>query len=208
MDKTTIAVQVFDEQARNYQDKYMDQSLYGNTLDLFCSSLPPGKATVLDLACGPGNITRYLLQQRPELQLLGLDLAPAMLELARSNNPGATFAQMDCRDIAGLNDRYHGLVCGFVLPYLDRAEALKLIADAAVLLLPGGIFYLSTIEGPYSSSGLYTSSNGKQVYMHYYEAPDLIPAVEAAGLELLHTQQQSSPGPMGTMDLILVARKV
>ncbi|WP_118952053.1 class I SAM-dependent methyltransferase [Taibaiella helva] len=207
MDNNSIAVGVFDKQARNYQDKYMDQSLYSSTLDLFCNALPPGEAAVLDIACGPGNITRYLLQQRPDLRLLGLDLAPAMLDLARDNNPKAAFAQMDCRDIAQLNDRYHGIVCGFAFPYLNRDEALKLIADAAALLLPGGILYLSTIEGPYSSSGPYTSSNGTEVYMHYYEAADLVPAMEAAGFELFHQQQQSSPGPMGTSDLILVARK-
>ena len=99
MDKTKMAVDVFDRQAHNYEQKFMDVSLYHHSLDKYCDRLSSAQATVLELACGPGNITAYVLGKMPELQILGTDLSPAMLALARKNNPAAVFELLDCRNI-------------------------------------------------------------------------------------------------------------
>ena len=144
MDKLQMAINVFNKRAVQYQDKFMDVALYHDSFDLFCNSIPKQTAAVLEIACGPGNITRYLLEKRPDFQLLGIDLAPNMLELARSNNPQAEFMLMDGRDILRLNKLFDGIMCGFCLPYLSREEAVKMIGDAARLLLPGGIFCCKT----------------------------------------------------------------
>lgn len=207
MDKTTMAVAVFDEHARQYQDKYMDQHAYSATLDLFCQHLPQHSADVLDVACGPGNISRYLLGQRPELHILGIDLSPNMLLLARENNPQADFQLLDCRHIDRLERQFAGIVCGFVLPYLSREEALQLITDASSMLLSGGVLYLSTMEDAYSKSGMQTSSSGSQLYQYFHEAAYLIPALEASGFTLLLQHRQPFPGDPQTTDLVLVARK-
>ena len=95
MDKTRLVVAVFDRRAQEYQDKYMDVGLYQDTFDLFCTSIAQEKAYILELGCGPGNITRYLLKQRPGFKILGIDLAPNMIELAQMNNPNAAFRLMD-----------------------------------------------------------------------------------------------------------------
>jgi ubiquinone/menaquinone biosynthesis C-methylase UbiE len=44
--------------------------------------LPPG-ARVLDVGTGPGYLLEYLAARRPDLDLWGLDLAPAMIRRAR-----------------------------------------------------------------------------------------------------------------------------
>jgi 23S rRNA G2069 N7-methylase RlmK/C1962 C5-methylase RlmI len=43
-------------------------------------------------------------------------------------------------------------MCGFCLPYLSKEEAVKLIRDAAAILNPDGVFYISTMEDDYSKS--------------------------------------------------------
>ena len=65
MDKSKQAAELFDHFAKAYQDKYMDLSLYHDSLDLFCRSITKKEADVLDIACGPGNITHYLLKKAP-----------------------------------------------------------------------------------------------------------------------------------------------
>ena len=79
-----------------YQEKFMHLDIYNSTYDAFLGSLPKS-STVLEIGCGPGNISRHLLSERPDLQLLGTDIAPNMLQLAAANNPTATFLQLDCR---------------------------------------------------------------------------------------------------------------
>jgi ubiquinone/menaquinone biosynthesis C-methylase UbiE len=111
MDKNKIAVALFDKLAHGYQEKYMDVALYHDTLDWFCENLQTPNASILELACGPGNITKYLLEQRPDFKIIGTDLAPKMIELAAINNPNAQFQLMDCRELASHDAKYDGVMC-------------------------------------------------------------------------------------------------
>jgi 2-polyprenyl-3-methyl-5-hydroxy-6-metoxy-1,4-benzoquinol methylase len=205
--KSKKAVAIFDKLAMHYQNKYMNVDLYADGLDRFCDALAPN-ASVLELACGPGNVTRYLLDKRPDLQILGTDLAPKMIALARTNNPEARFEIMDCRDIAQLQQQYDGVVCAFCLPYLSREETVRLIADSAKKLNPGGLIYISTIEDNYAKSGWKTGSTGDQMYQYFYEGDDLVDILKANGFEVVHIDRivyQSGETPV--TDLILIARK-
>ncbi|PZR19567.1 MAG: class I SAM-dependent methyltransferase [Flavobacterium psychrophilum] len=178
MDKTSMAIAIFNKHAQEYEQRFMDVSLYADTLDMFCDSIPKEDASVLELACGPGNITRYVLNKLPKLKVLATDLSATMLELAKKNNPEAKFELLDCRDIIKLSQKFDAVVCGFCLPYLSKEETLSLIKDTATVLNENGIFYLSTIEGNYNNSGLTTNSHGDSVYMYYYEEEFLKQALE------------------------------
>ncbi|WP_367391717.1 trans-aconitate 2-methyltransferase [Lewinella sp. LCG006] len=210
MDKTQAAISIFNRHAEEYQSKYMDLTKYHDSLDLFCS-LVPTAPHLLDLACGPGNITKYVLDQHPSATLLGIDLAPKMLDLARVNNPTATFKRLDCRNIGELPGKYDGIICGFCLPYLSKKESVKLINDAAELLNPGGVFYLSTMEGEDALSGWVGPSSGgeEQLYMHYHQEDYLVKALLDNGLVIHLAQRISSPvpGKAPVIDLIIVAKK-
>jgi 2-polyprenyl-3-methyl-5-hydroxy-6-metoxy-1,4-benzoquinol methylase len=209
MDKTQMAVNVFNKCAAAYQDKFMDVSLYKDSFDLFCKNIVRNDADILEIACGPGNITRYLLNKRPGFKILGIDLAPSMLELARSNNPESEFRLMDCRDIGTLGKMYDAVMCGFCLPYLSRAEAVKLINDASGLLTTGGVVYLSTMEDDYSRSGYQTSGTGDQLYMYFHEAGYLYNALKKNGfttIDLQHKEHVAADGTK-TTDMIFVAKR-
>lgn len=209
MDKTEIAVAVFDKRAKEYQDKFMDLSLYHDTFDLFCDTIATQNAAVLELACGPGNITRYLLEKRPDFQLLGTDLSPNMLHLAEINNPNAEFRRMDCRDIGQMGKHYDAIMCGFCFPYLSKEDAVKLIQEASCVLHPKGIIYISTMEDEYTKSGFKTSSAGDQIYIHYHQADYLIQALNEIGFKIINVQRKDFPTTDGTKttDLVIIAQK-
>ena len=132
-----------------------------------------------------------------------------MIELAQASNPAADFKVMDCRDIPQLNKKYDGLMCGFGLPYLSKEESLQLIRDAAELLHPSGIFYLSTMEDDYQKSGFKRGSSGEgpQIYIHFHQADYLTKGLEDSGFEILDLRRKEYPGPGEelTKDLIIVA---
>ena len=211
MDKTKIAVKIFNNCAQQYQDKFMALELYHDSLDLFCTFIEQENATILDIACGPGNITRYLLELRPGFKILGIDLSAKMIDLARLNNPDAEFQIMDCRDIGQLGSQFDAAVCGFGLPYLSKEEALGLIREVAGLLRPGGVFYLSTMEDDYSRSGWKGPSSGGQakMYIHYHQADYLTEALRENGFEVLDLQRKVYPAPDGvaTTDLLIIAKR-
>lgn len=209
MNENRNAVNIFDLRANGYRERFMDVSLYADGLDLFCSNLPMG-SEVLELACGPGNITKYLLSKRPDLKIRATDLAPNMLKIAKEENPGAELQLLDCRDILALNRKFQGILAGFCLPYLSEAESVKLIADSSQLLYNGGVLYLSTMEADDQNvSGIKTSSYGDKLYMYYHNAEFLTAALEKHGFKLLALDRKVSVSSDGTRvsDLILLAGK-
>ena len=210
MDNTKNTIEVFNTCASAYQDKFMDVNMYKDTLDLFCDSIPKPNAAILDIACGPGNITKYLLTKRPGYEILGIDLAPNMLELARANNPSAEFQLMDCRDISTLPHKYDGIMCGFCLPYLSKKEVQKLVADAYGILNPGAVLYLSTMEGDDHMSGYKTSSSGEyQLYMNFHEGDELTAVLKQNAFTIADIKRINCSNDDGTMttDLIIIAQK-
>jgi cyclopropane fatty-acyl-phospholipid synthase-like methyltransferase len=171
--------------------------------------LKPGRARVLDAACGPGNVSRHLIEQRPDLDLLGVDLAPRMVELAREAVPSAQFAVHDCRHLADLRPRFDGIICAFGLPYLSSEEASAFIRAAAQALDPGGVLYLSTMLGRSEDSGFELCSTRDRVYINYHGEDQVVCSLKQCGFTLVNRFQIPSPSAAvkATMDLIVIAQK-
>src|SRR4029077_13133222 len=74
---------------------------------------------ILDLACGPGTLTGLLARQvAPEGEVVGVDLAAGMIELARlSAPPNARFEVMDMEQLAFPDASFDGVVCGHGLQF-------------------------------------------------------------------------------------------
>ncbi len=209
MDKSKAAVSFFNKQAKEYQSRFMDVSLYHSALDLFCTALPAPGAKVLDVACGPGNVTKYLLTKRPDFKIAGIDLAPQMIELAQQANPSATFEVMDARNLLAIKQQVDAIVCSFCFPYLDKDEVLRFIENASIQLNPEGLLYLSTMEDNYSASGLRKGSKGEEMFVHFYLATDLTKMLAEKGFKLITEQRIHTVGADGSAicDLVLIARK-
>src|SRR5262249_12971561 len=156
-------------------------TLYDDGYRTFCELLPPGRARVLDAACGPGNVSRYLMAQRPELDLLGIDLAPRMVELARAAVPSARFARRGRRPFDDLQTRFDGIIFAFGLPCLSRDEGAAFIRAADQALQPEGVVYLSMMLGNSEESGLERCSSGDPVYVTYHDEEEVIGSLERFG---------------------------
>ncbi|MDF2437501.1 MAG: hypothetical protein K0Q95_1877 [Bacteroidota bacterium] len=209
MDKSELAAGIFSKLAEHYQNRFMDVSLYEKSFDHFCDYLIGQRPAILELACGPGNISKYLLKKLPHIQLKGMDLAPEMIRLAKTNNPQAEFHVMDCRNIDQLNHTYNGIMCGFLLPYLSKEEVEKLISNAYALLNESGVLYISTMEDDHNKSGWKSGSTGEKMFMHYYDEEFLANTLKKNHFKILNTERVVSTMTDNTIvtDLILIAGK-
>ncbi len=212
MDKYAITLDTYNKSARQYQDKFMNLDLYNDGYDGFCFLLEKDNASVLDIACGPGNITRYVLSEHPHYHMMGIDLAPCMIELAAMNNPSASFAVMDCRNISSIDQTFDGIFCGFGMPYLNEEACDRLIGDMYGLLNPRGVIYFSAMEGDPSRSGYETTSFSEEnkVFIHYHRAAFLLESLEKHHFTLIDLHRQQYPEANGSFstDMIFLARKV
>lgn len=199
------AVAIFNRYADLYAGRFMDQSLYSFSLDTFCKSIKKKNPAILDLFCGPGNISRYVLEKLPEAKLTGADLAPEMIRIAKEKNPSAEFKVMDCKDISILQKKFDGIIIGFGFPYLNKNEVQSLVSSLSEFINDDAIIYVSTMEDDYSRSGIEKSSQGDDVYIHYYPEEMISGIFNAAGFVSVYRERISNIWPNGkhVTDLIL-----
>lgn len=155
--------------AQLYEDKFMKLELYNDTYQSFCDLLLRPGASVLEIGCGPGNITRHILDINPKLKVLATDISKNMIDLAKRNNPEIEIQILDCRNLHTINTKFDGIICGFTIPYLSRLDCSKLIFDCSHLLTEEGALYLSFVSGDYEKSGFISGSSGGRVYFYYHE---------------------------------------
>ena len=210
MDKYGITADTFNRLAQKYQDKYMDFEFYLDTYDKFCQMVTVKQASILELGCGPGNITRYLINRRNDFNIFAIDIAPNMIQLARENVPQAKFLMMDSRDIHFIQQTFDAVMCGFCTPYMDKSDVANLIKELRAKLNKDGVLYLSTMEGGDELSGFQTSDAGDQVYIHYHQLEFLEAHLTANNFEIVATERKQFPAEQGenATDLFIYAKAI
>ena len=111
-------------------------------LDFYAGLVTPGTASLLDLGCGTGSVTVAVAEamraHHPDAPALGIDLAPAMIDIAAARDGSIGWAVGDiCAP--PVTDRYDLVICCFhtlqLLP--DDAALGQALAAARRAMAPG-----------------------------------------------------------------------
>ncbi|HHJ12761.1 MAG TPA: malonyl-[acyl-carrier protein] O-methyltransferase BioC [Gammaproteobacteria bacterium] len=131
----------------------------------------PGR--VLDLGCGTGQALDDLLRRYPRAQVLGLDLAPAMLERARRRGRWRRRPQAVCADAERLPfaDASFDLVFSSLMIQWC-VDPAGLFAEMRRVLRPGGLFLFSGF-GPDTLRELRQAWRAVDSHVHVNHFPDL-----------------------------------
>ena len=140
MDTFDISVKRFDEFASEYADRFMNIDSYRKHFDKFFDFIDTKNPNILELACGPANVTKYIKQRFPDSKIIAIDLAPRMIDIARQMVSGVDFRVMDVRDIKLLDSKFDSIMCSFCLPFLSKLDTDKLISDCSNKLIKNGLF--------------------------------------------------------------------
>jgi cyclopropane fatty-acyl-phospholipid synthase-like methyltransferase len=210
MDRNKNTLKTWDKLAQSYQSKFMEMELYDMTYDEFCDIIEKDNAPILELGCGPGNVTKYLQNKRPNFSILATDTAPSMIELGKINVPKADFQLLDVRDITSLKRKFDAILAGFVIPYLNSEEVKQFIADSFQILNENGILYFSCIEKEKNYAETQTSSDGKfTIEVNYHEVSSLLHALKENNFELVNLFRINYEKPDNKSDvhLVIIAKK-
>lgn len=209
MDKYKETFQTWNKIASIYQDKFMDLDLYNDTYDLFAKNIPKNNSKILEIGCGPGNITKYLLDKRPDFKITAIDIAPKMIELAKKNNPSVDFRVLDSRSLNSLNIEFNAIIAGFCIPYLSKVDCEKLLNDCNNLLSNSGILYISFVEGNYENSDYQTGSSGDRIFFYYHNLNHFKKELGKNDFEIIEMSHKNFNKSDGTTEVhtILIAKK-
>lgn len=135
--------------AENYEKYFVPaigKPLASSVLDR--ASLQPGER-VLDIACGTGIVSRLAAEQvGTEGKVVGLDLNPGMLEVARSAAPAnapVDWRQADAELLRFPDDSFDVVLCQLGLQFI--ADKPAAVAEMQRVVAPGGRIVIGVV-GP------------------------------------------------------------
>ena len=112
-------------------------------------ALPVGDA--IDAACGTGRHAAYLAARGH--RVLGFDVSPGMLDVARAKLPDVSFATADVADLPVADDSTDLVVVALALSHVE--DLGPVFAEAARVLRRGGHLVVSDTRGHFIGSHLY-----------------------------------------------------
>ena len=156
--------------------------------DTFVSFLKSG-ASVLDVGCGDGVKSKYLLDKG--LKVVGIDFSEKMVEIARREVPGATFQVADIKNLSGLKEDFDGILAQAVLLHIPKSEAGAVVKELRDRLVNGGYLYIAVKqkrEGGREEEVLKEDDYGYEYerFFSYFTLPEIQKYVADAGLKMCY----------------------
>jgi SAM-dependent methyltransferase len=187
-DYDPIAVQrVYDDMAADYVVRFgsdlAGQNPDTDFLDTAAAGFPGGP--VVDLGCGPAQVSQYLIGRGH--QVIGIDFAPAMLAAASKLVPQAGLVAADLLDLPLRDASCAAVVASYCLHHLPKAWLPGTLAGIRRVLRPGGVLVIVTHGG---SSEELLDRPGGQIVLSRYSPDELAGLLSSAGLapELVRTR--------------------
>ncbi len=139
----TETFQLTREQAQAYADLFVPALFAQWAPQLVdCARVAPGQS-VLDVACGTGVVARAARDVAgPDARIAGVDLNPAMLEVARNAGPDVEWAQGDAEALPFGDREFDVVLCQSALFFF--ADPARAVREMARVVRPGGMVGLQT----------------------------------------------------------------
>lgn len=199
-------IEAYNTSARKYAEKIANLDNYEDTYDYFSKCLKENDS-VLDLGCGPGNISQKLLE-RKKLKITGLDLSQQMLQIAKEVIPEGTFF---CSNIVEYisETRHEAAIIGFAIPYIDQFETEILIKNTSLNLNDNGYLYLSFMDGNKEGFEKPSFNPNVDIYIYYHKKKTIEMLLEKYGFTIQKQWQldYKESDESITTDIIIVAKK-
>lgn len=159
---------------------------------------------VADVGCGPGHTTALLRELGTDA--FGIDLSPAMIEIARREHPGARFEVGSMTDLKLADDSLAGVLAWWSLIYIPDEAVPDVLGQFHRVLRPGGVLAIGFHVG--DESKIETTGAGDQpiqTYVYHRRPSRVADWLREAGftVEAQHLLNPDEPKP----GAILFARR-
>ncbi len=128
----------YDAVARAYDDQLGDE-LAGKPLDravLQAVTELAGAGIIADVGCGPGHVTRFLAARHA--RVIGVDISPAMIGVARGHAPALAFAVGSMLQLPAADGAWSAVIALYSIIHLTAGDRAVACREFALALRPGG----------------------------------------------------------------------
>jgi len=140
IEKNAIA-NSFSKAADQYDEFARIQHVLAHELLKLCPK--QDKKSVLDLGCGTGYCLPELQKKYPQANITGGDLAPGMLQHAKSHYPQFNYEISDAENLPFENEQFDLIFSSLAVQWCD--DFSRVLSEAWRCLKPGGHLVLSNL---------------------------------------------------------------
>lgn len=200
----TIAT--YNKIADIYTDRYFDISPDQPLVDRFLDLLEP-EAKILDIGCGPGNFTQYLVSQG--FQVEGIDLSEGMLASARGHLPHVPLQNMDLRELKYPDESFDGVFSAYSLIHVPAAEISKTLQGFYRVLTKNGFLFILAQKGSADHMVDEPLMAGEKTFVNFFYLDQLVNEITIAGFDIKQHIELPLPDPDSLSEsvLFIIAQK-
>jgi ubiquinone/menaquinone biosynthesis C-methylase UbiE len=161
---------------------------------------------VADVGCGPGRVAAFLAQRG--LDVIGIDISPAMLSIARNAHPGIRFEEGRLTCLPCSDSSLAGIVCWYSIIHTRADDLDAVFTELARVLIPNGCLLLAFQSGlgeQIDRNSIYRRPVSLTSYRHSAEV--VVSHLSTAGFHIhLRAERQPELSHESTPQTFLVAR--
>jgi SAM-dependent methyltransferase len=169
---------VAEPYATRFRDELRGKPLDRALLDAFAEQVARARP-VADIGCGPGHATRYLHDRG--IDVVGIDLSPGMVEVARRDHPGVEFRTGDMLGLEQRAGTYSGIVAFYSIIHVPRALLPTALAELRRVLIADGLLLLSFHIGTETRHLDEWWEQRVSLDFHFFEVSEMQAALRQAG---------------------------
>ncbi len=149
--KTDETINTYNNVVNEYIEYFNSIDLKGNVqfqkeIDVLTKELKEG-SKILDVGTATGDYPKYLTEKcNKNFEVVGIDAAPNMIEIAKQKAPKAKFYVMDLRSLKFQQNYFDAIICLATLIHVNDDTAEKALKSFDHLLKPGGIMIVNVME--------------------------------------------------------------
>jgi ubiquinone/menaquinone biosynthesis C-methylase UbiE len=144
-----------------------------------------GAATIVDLGCGTGNFSAFLLDHAPDLHTLhAVDFSTGMLDVARSklHDPRVRFHREDAAHLSIQDGTVDLVICFSTWPHFPDPSAV--LAEMHRILRPGGRLVILHVDSRETINDIHRGVGGLISQDMLAPAPELASFVTGNGFDV------------------------
>ncbi len=177
-------IQAYDKTVEEYFEntKELEEVEY-HQRHVFLSQLPE-EGRILDLGCGPGRDARIFSEEG--YQVVGVDLSPKMIKMARAVAPKAKFKVMDFLHLDFEEKSFDAVWFNAGLLCVEKKHAKKILISIHKILKDGGILFVSVKQGR-GEGFIMDERYGVEKYYSFFMEDELMTLLDETGFYTIET---------------------